>query len=70
MKQVLSTMAGIVLDIKVSKGDQVNTGLTVIMLESMKMVIPIESLDAGIVEKINVAIGDFVNEGDTLLILR
>ncbi|TKI88416.1 biotin/lipoyl-binding protein, partial [Bacillus wiedmannii] len=39
----------------------------VVILESMKMEIPIISEEAGTVMKINVQEGDFVNEGDVLL---
>ncbi|MBS4177224.1 biotin/lipoyl-containing protein [Lederbergia citrea] len=70
MKEVQSTMAGVVLMISVADGDIVSTGQTVVMLESMKMEIPVESLEAGKVTEVKVAVGDFVNEGDVLLILE
>ncbi|WP_075617463.1 acetyl-CoA carboxylase biotin carboxyl carrier protein subunit [Paenisporosarcina indica] len=67
MKQLLSTMAGTVFTIGVSEGDEVTAGQTVLVLESMKMEIPIEAETAGKVATINARIGDFVNEGDVLL---
>ncbi|MBO0959219.1 acetyl-CoA carboxylase biotin carboxyl carrier protein subunit [Neobacillus sp. MM2021_6] len=70
MKEITASMAGTVLNIFAQVGDQVNTGQEVLMLESMKMEIPIESAVEGLVQKVNVSIGDFVNEGDVLLVLE
>lgn len=68
MKEVLSTMAGTVLEVLVESGNHVDAGQIVIKLESMKMEIPIEALESGKVDEVKVVAGDFVNEGDTLLI--
>jgi acetyl-CoA carboxylase biotin carboxyl carrier protein len=70
MKEITATMAGTVLNIFVANGDQVNVGQEVLMLESMKMEIPIESSTEGTVLNIKVTIGDFVNEGDVLMVLE
>ena len=70
MKEVKAIMAGVVLMIPVSQGEQVSVGQEVIILESMKMAIPIESSDKGEVSEIRVAVGDFVNEGDVLMVLK
>lgn len=43
MKQVTASMAGTVWNIAVSEGDQVTAGQSVVVLESMKMEIPIEA---------------------------
>lgn len=69
MKEVLSTMAGTVLEVLIASGEHVDAGQIVIMLESMKMEIPIETLESGKVDEVKVKVGDFVNEGDTLLII-
>ncbi|WHY74320.1 acetyl-CoA carboxylase biotin carboxyl carrier protein subunit [Fictibacillus enclensis] len=69
MKQVTASMAGTVWNIAVSEGEQVTAGQSVVVLESMKMEIPIEAEAAGTVEEIKVAVGDFVNEGDVLVTL-
>ncbi|MFO6883862.1 acetyl-CoA carboxylase biotin carboxyl carrier protein subunit, partial [Bacillus cereus] len=53
--------------IVVGVGDTVEEEQDVVILESMKMEIPIISEEAGTVMKINVQEGDFVNEGDVLL---
>ncbi|GIN83811.1 acetyl-CoA carboxylase biotin carboxyl carrier protein subunit [Heyndrickxia sporothermodurans] len=70
MKEITASMAGTVLNVLVNIGDEVATGQAVIILESMKMEIPIEALDKGKVSEIKVNIGDFVNEGDVLLTIE
>lgn len=70
MKEITANMAGTVLNIMVAAGDTVSEGQEVLMLESMKMEIPVESQGAGNVAEIKVNIGDFVNEGDVLLVLE
>jgi len=70
MKEITASMAGTVLNVSVSVGAQVNPGQEVVMLESMKMEIPIESGIEGVVRAVKVSLGDFVNEGDVLLVLE
>jgi acetyl-CoA carboxylase biotin carboxyl carrier protein len=70
MKEITASMAGTVLNIFVTKGNQVGLGQEVIMLESMKMEIPIESSSEGIVKEVKVNIGDFVNDEDVLIVLE
>lgn len=70
MKEITSSMAGTVLNIMVGSGEEITAGQDVLMIESMKMEIPIESQIDGKVSEVKVNIGDFVNEGDVLLILE
>ena len=67
---VLTNMAGNVWKINVSKGDKVISGQEVIILESMKMEIPVAAENDGEVEEIIVNEGDFVNDGDVILKLK
>lgn len=60
-------MAGTVLRIEVGGGDYITPGQTVVILESMKMEIPIESTSEGKVNELKVSVGDFVKEGDLLI---
>lgn len=69
-KEIKSNMAGVVLRLLVSAGDSVNAGQDVVMLESMKMEIPVAAEDSGVVKEVKVNAGDFVNEGDALLELE
>jgi acetyl-CoA carboxylase biotin carboxyl carrier protein len=70
MKEITASMAGTVLNIFVAAGDPVNPGQEVVMLESMKMEIPIESGMEGVVREVKIGITDFVNEGDVLIVLE
>ena len=69
MTQIKSTMAGTVFTVNVAEGEEVAAGQVVVVLESMKMEIPIEAETAGKVSAINVQVGDFVNENDVLVTL-
>ncbi len=67
MKCILSNMAGVVLEFLVKPGEKVSIDQDVVMLESMKMQIPIQSTVAGVVKTIKVNEGDFVDDGDVLI---
>jgi len=69
MTQIKSTMAGTVFTVNVAVGEEVAAGQVVMVLESMKMEIPIEAETAGKVSAINALVGDFVNEHDVLVTL-
>ncbi|MER2089244.1 MAG: acetyl-CoA carboxylase biotin carboxyl carrier protein subunit [Sporosarcina sp.] len=70
MTQVKSTMAGTVFTVNVTEGQEVTAGQVVIVLESMKMEIPVEAETAGKISAINVQVGDFVNEEDVLVTIE
>jgi acetyl-CoA carboxylase biotin carboxyl carrier protein len=69
MKQITSAMAGTVVEVLVKAGDDISEGQDVVIIESMKMQLPITSEVNGKVADIKVKSGDFVNEGDLLLAL-
>ncbi|HWL12817.1 MAG TPA: acetyl-CoA carboxylase biotin carboxyl carrier protein subunit [Ureibacillus sp.] len=69
MFEIKAQMAGTIFEVCVKEGDAVSSGQTVLILESMKMEIPIEAEADGTVAKINVAEGDFVDEEDVLVVL-
>lgn len=64
---VTTTMPGSIVDVYVSKGDQVNAGDPVLVTESMKMETEIQAPISGVVEEVLVAKGDTVNPDETLL---
>lgn len=70
MARIIASMAGTVLSVVVSTGDQVVEGQDVVVLESMKMEVPIAAEVSGKVLQVHVQIGDFVNEGDPILDLE
>ncbi|NEY70343.1 biotin/lipoyl-binding carrier protein [Bacillus mesophilus] len=70
MKEITATMAGTVLNVLAEVGQNVTIGDELLILESMKMEIPVESTNTGEVTEIKVTIGDFVNEGDVLIVMK
>jgi len=66
---VEANITGTVWKIEVSVGDPVQEGDTVLILESMKMEMPIEAEDDGTVAEIRVEEGQTVKEGDVLVVL-
>jgi len=68
--EIKTNMAGNVWKITVELGDEITTGTQVVILESMKMEIPVETDITGEVSEILVNEGDFVNEGDTVIKLK
>lgn len=70
MPEVQAHITGTVWKIEVALGDSVEEGDTVVVLESMKMEMPVEAEDAGTVTEIRCTEGQAVSEGDTLVVLR
>ncbi len=64
---VLAPITGTVWRIEVSPGDKVEEGDTLVLLESMKMEMPVESPTAGQVESVLVREGQPIDEGAILL---
>jgi len=63
-------ITGTIWKIEVAVGDTVEEGDTVLILESMKMEMPVEAEDEGTVKEILVKEGQAVSEGDTLVVLE
>ena len=70
MSQIQANMAGMVINILVNVGDEVRDGQDVIMLESMKMEVPIQAEQPGTVKEIKIGVGDFVEDGQALIELE
>jgi acetyl-CoA carboxylase biotin carboxyl carrier protein len=66
---VSAHITGTVWKIEVKVGDVVTEGQTCVILESMKMEMPVEAPGPGKVETIACAEGQAVNEGDVLVTL-
>jgi acetyl-CoA carboxylase biotin carboxyl carrier protein len=69
MADICAHITGTVWKIQVKEGDQVEEEQQVVILESMKMEMPVESPQAGRVAKIQVTEGQAVDEGDVLITL-
>jgi acetyl-CoA carboxylase biotin carboxyl carrier protein len=70
MPDVEAHITGTVWKIECALGDAVAEGDTVVVLESMKMEMPVEAEDPGVVREIRCEEGQAVNEGDTLVVLE
>ncbi|MGO9752605.1 MAG: biotin/lipoyl-binding carrier protein [Solirubrobacteraceae bacterium] len=70
MSDVEAHITGTVWKIEVEVGDSVLEGDTVVILESMKMEMPVEVEDPGVVREIRCQEGQAVAEGDTLVVLE
>lgn len=70
MKSIKSPMAGTVWKIVKAVGDVVDYGDTVLILESMKMEIPVEADSAGTIKRLLVAEGEVVDDGVPLVELE
>lgn len=66
-EQIESEVIANVWKVLVKAGDAVASGDTLVILESMKMEIPVEVDNAGTVREVHVAEGDAVTEGAPLV---
>jgi acetyl-CoA carboxylase biotin carboxyl carrier protein len=64
--QIRAEMVANVWKVVVSQGDAVADGDTLVILESMKMEIPVLAEAAGTVTALHVGEGDVVQEGDVI----
>jgi len=64
-----SPLSGRVLSVLVKTGDPVTPSMSLLLIESMKMEIPLEAEVSGIVSQVLVAEGDDVREGQAVITL-
>jgi acetyl-CoA carboxylase biotin carboxyl carrier protein len=69
-EEIRAEMVANVWKVVVAEGDMVSDGDTVVILESMKMEIPVLSEVAGIVAKLAVSEGDVVQQGDLIAVVE
>lgn len=67
MALVRAEMAGKVLEVCVAEGDSVGEDQDLVIIESMKMQIPVGSPEEGTVSRVFVAPDQFLNEGDPIV---
>jgi len=67
---VKAPLPGVITDIKVAVGDEVQVGDTVVVLEAMKMANALQAEKAGKVTAICVKIGESVMEDDALVVIE
>jgi len=67
---VRAELVGQVLQLFADTGHAVGPGQPLVLLESMKMEIPVTCETGGVVTEVGVAVGDVVHAGDVLVVLR
>lgn len=70
MVEVRAEMVANVWQVVVKEGDTVSDGDTLVILESMKMEIPVLTEDDGVVTQLKVAEGDVIQEGDLIAVIE
>jgi acetyl-CoA carboxylase biotin carboxyl carrier protein len=68
--EVRAEMVANVWKVVAAEGDEVADGDTLVILESMKMEIPVLAEDDGVVAQLKVAEGDVVQEGDLIAVIE
>ena len=66
-EQIRAEMVANVLSLLVASGDRVEPGQAVVIMESMKMEIPVLAEYGGTVTTVSVTEGDVVQEGDVIV---
>ncbi len=69
MAEIKAHITGTVWKIKVAVGDKVDEGDVLVIIESMKMEMPIEAMDPGTVKEIRCKEAQAVAEGEVLLFI-
>ena len=69
MAEVRAEMVANVWKVVVAEGAEVSDGDTLVILESMKMEIPVLAEGSGTLTSLHVAAGDVVQEGDLIAII-
>ncbi|MBI2468674.1 MAG: biotin/lipoyl-binding carrier protein [Candidatus Rokubacteria bacterium] len=69
-EEVRAHITGVVFQVVAKAGDRVAAGDPILVLESMKMEIPVEAPRAGVVQAVRVAEGQTVQEGDVVAVLE
>ena len=70
MSEVTAPMAGKIMDVKVEVGDTVNEDDELLILEAMKMEMPIVAPTSGKVKEIKCKKGDAVAADDVLVVIE
>ncbi len=70
MSEIIAPMGGKILDVKVKAGDAVNEGDEVVILEAMKMELPVVAEASGTVKEVKCNKGDAVEAEAVLIVLE
>ena len=68
-EDVRAEIVASVLEVMVSKGDKIGAGDILVLLESMKMEIPVLAEGGGTITEVSVAVGDVIQAGDLIAVI-
>jgi biotin carboxyl carrier protein len=68
-EEVVAEIVASVLEVVVVPGQAVEIGDTLVLLESMKMEIPVLAEEAGTITDVNVNVGDVIQAGDLIAVI-
>lgn len=68
--EVVSSVTGVVFEVAAAEGADVAAGDTLVVVESMKMEIPVTAPQAGRVARLLVAAGDGIDEGQPVAVIE
>jgi len=70
VNEIIAPMGGKVIDVKVNPGDTVNEGDEVVIIEAMKMELPIVANGSGTVKEVKCKKGDTVEAEAVIVVLE
>lgn len=70
MSDVTAPMPGKIIEVKVEVGAAVNENDVLVILESMKMEMPVAAPSSGTVKEVNCKKGDSVRADDVLIVIE
>jgi len=70
VSDITAPMGGKIIDVKVKPGDAVNEGDEVVILEAMKMELPVVANDSGTIKEVKCSSGDAVEADAVLIVLE
>jgi acetyl-CoA carboxylase biotin carboxyl carrier protein len=70
VSEIIAPMGGKILEVKVSVGDKVNDGDEVVILEAMKMELPVVAEASGTVKEVKCKKGDAVEAEAVMIVLE
>ena len=70
MSEITAPMGGKVIEVKVKAGDAVNEGDEVVIIEAMKMELPVVATESGTVKDVRCNKGDAVEAESVLVVLE
>ncbi len=69
-EDVVAEIVASVLEVVVTPGQTVDAGDTLVLLESMKMEIPVLAEEAGTITEVKVKVGEVIQAGDLIAVIE